>query len=720
MGSVKLRAQARKSWGRQKFIDMRGVICYIGGMITRFLPLIPMACALLGAPANADTLLQEVNARFAADTVQVNPANRAALQNPELAALGLIPADAEAYAVLPCDTLVAFMRDRFGMTAEDDVPRSYVVAAGKGTAEALSCAVTAVNAAISFNQLMPLSYLAATDGSDEDHVVPDVVYSVCMAARKEQMEKISGAVGRLYVAPLYLAFTTAEGRTDRLYDRVKQTWQELIESGSAMPVDVPGFDGCKMKISKSLLRDLNIAGVPGVQDREFYLLSKKHGAGFVAILCEDPAAVRLPECPEESLLNTDKVQIAEAHPSGLVAAGWLSREVGQALLPLQDISFSYLGQTVAKVFAEMSTKDAANKAVYDDAAAALGRISKWHITSHGPCTQPTSFAAWLSGKDMLAEIRRDSLGAQYLPGHLRSLDLTAKDDTVFYWETTGCSPAPTFIQEGMVDDVLSLLKGGVLIVDEYDRDDLAAIVSQYELYLPEIKQMLNNLQQLDRALETPVAIVVASPDDPEDPVSTSIAYGVKNRADISAVWDATLTAAEGIAMKNGMTPEQAKNIVSAGPIISRAKPNNVMTHSLRVPQFSMAGIEPTVALTDTAFAVGTHERRAEELAAAHSGAGVPFAGSVLSLNIAALVPMLDYACYSEIEVPPAEEVEIDPETSCAEKDGGVVDTEVVESDYETCESGLSRFAKVFSHAYILSTVEDGSVVIRIMLCGETD
>lgn len=705
-------------------------------MRKKILTLLPMVGGLLAAPTSAATLPEQLAADIAASTVQVNPTEHTALAAPGLSALGLLPADAEAYAVISAEQVGLLKKQLCGTSAGDehfDALQSAAIAIGKGSSETLSRLASLfllvkhessnLSLLLDWKDAASASSLrvpSISDDGEEDTesmtgeqaapttMAEKVIDSVYTNAKRALNRRISALLEETHVAPVYLAITTAtEQEQEAIYARILKEMAKNSKENEA--ANVEGFEGYKTRPKASQLRKLARRGIKAPENREFYLLAKKHGKGIVVVFCENPAEICLAESPEKSLLTTDKLQAAEAHLPSLICAGWASAESIRALQPMANDSYTYLAEKAAEIFAELAGQDEPNKAVYEAAAAAALRMGKWKLSiPYEANTKPLSFTTWKHGNDVLAEVVCDSVGMRYQPGKLLSPELATAESTILYVETTPYTPT-TSLPEGIVEDSLCVTKGVALTISEQDKDSTAEIIQKIEQCQPELNRLIANARKLNTLLTAPAMFTLATPDANAAPnmmgqklPRLAAAFTVTDRAGLTAVWNDTLTIVRDIAVKQGIDPKEAELSLASLPIASRQMPNGVTNHVLFHPLLSMAGLEPQIALTDTAMVLGVQTPFTTTLAASRSGSGIPFEGAVIAVQFPQMEQLARDVQHSLSNVMDDEDEMLDEGQTSGRPQHPLV-------------AGLAHLSKVLRGLYAVSTIENGHAILRVKL-----
>ncbi len=487
---------------------------------------------------------------------------------------------------------------------------------------------------------------------------------------KAQVDKAIAAMSEVKIHPIYGVLTCKPGNEGMLQEwcaaAVGNVQSDLEEGDGFEPVDdLNGFSGVKVDLSKAIDTDedlpaeylervkdnpeyiLGNAAEKEVAKRTIYVLFKQQGNALIAVICEDPSEIKLAANPAESVLATDIVAEADANlGKGMIALGHFSPTLLATSGTFSPANVEGLGDAMSGIFTALGSKDAANKAAYDKAAAGVKTAVAQLSPILAQATRPVTMQAWCDS-DLHFQFSGDAQGVTYTPSPLRNIEKMAAPNTALYCAITPCTGGPALPSLPKLMDAALDISRGVNLTHANQQTSANATLDQIEAVMPEAKEAIASIGTIIDGLDGNIAFVCDSAVAPvpvlfgSAPGKTASvprlawSFGVSDRSKLSQGWDNLVAASGKLIGKLGGNPD------SVGMLpIAPSTEGDVTHYSVIMPFFNKDTFVPTLAVSDSGLVAGTSTTLNTELIQPAT-TSANFAGGVFMLRFEPLAAMLD-------------------------------------------------------------------------------
>lgn len=535
----------------------------------------------------------------------------------------------------------------------------------------------------------------------------------------ELLSKSLEPVKHQKIAPLYLNATVAL-YSDLIWIQAVQAVENITGSCEyAEPYQEGDFLGVKVDLA-SLMGEIEVDEddaasqqqkadlVQAFQGRSGYLLFKRLNDTIITVLCEDPADVKLPGSPAESLLATDKLAQADVGIGG-------SKNPCLFLYVPSALAESYVKLSLKRVNTiceqiKQQGEQLATQAQGEDKDAIIQGLQGLDVLRNAyiqtlpeTVSLPITLMSWTEGKGVHAVLTTDAGPGHYTSGIRKLGTLAEQPDTALYIEGQSViydngPDTPQILKAGgqvaLAAAVLS--KNDPETFDGMDWDP--ALVRQF---IPLLEKLGNNLNELQSGIGNSSAFVIKAQDNPMVPAAVAAYAPVTDRAKLTAGWKQTLeTVGEGISLLGG-NPDT----LSMLPITETAVSGGT-GYTIALP-FNEAGLAPNLLLSDTSLVLASSPEMSQTIVASATGTE-PLEGTKLTFRPApaaqiarAIAERIKREETSEIqengnldEETPADNAPDNGELESAETDGGDIDEEdPYEDDLEATVPEMSEDAQ---------------------------
>lgn len=612
--------------------------------ITKLMPL--GALALTAAPLQAITP-QEAYAALI-QTV-ATPATTAESRAASMPALALLPQKSESMLIMPkFDAKVQMISKLKGNkccgSAQDMENIGCVVwSAGEGSAESMKQLLSIIYFKGTMRSLDPI-YEGWGNSARESFFEP--IESVFEAAGDKLTQELKANLKAWKVAPMYVALTAAPGKEDAFNAKVDELVAKILEENDkcdVTKVEQDGFVGVKFPRSQFLSKIVSHDAMEDpevkqlVDEGSIYVLVKKSNGAMVWVVCSDPADIKLPAGPADSLAASplsdvkSLVQpVTEMHGAFLVGP-----ELCEAYSQIAQSSYiKPIFDVVAGVFDKLAEVDAPNAAVYTAASSGVKTISSKVFPKLPGITKPMVISLWqVDDNNLSLQISGDGGGTHFEDGELRYASLAAAPETQIYMESTAVVCSNGISLDIPLSVFFDIAKGYALSLREDEKDILSDPIQTAESFTPEIQAVGDALSTVAGGLKAPFSLVVSETGSTVGSGSVSavaISSAVKDRAALSAGWEKLLNAAQQISDKMG----KKQNISAMLPIMPFPMDNGAISYVLALP---IPEVAPQITVSDKSMILGTNTALNKKLITLANEPAVPFHGAVMSVNYSSFV-----------------------------------------------------------------------------------
>ncbi|MCH5285145.1 MAG: hypothetical protein J1E42_06045 [Akkermansiaceae bacterium] len=577
---------------------------------------------------------QEIFTQMAqpAPAVPISPEIRATA----LSALALLPVDTEAVIAVnllstPC--------------AQETRVSNVAVSMAPGSSEFLGYFMEFCNLVNSMQRDSSLATMWSLSANETAKEVIAKAYAACAGHPVEQLNAIAKA---MHLAPVYAAARFQPGQED-LKKEILEQLEKLKEKKDISVSEHDGFIDCSATVDKWFDSKLSERSeecscsdgiIPRTVCQELankvvHLMVRVEEDAVVVVVCEDPAEVKLPADPSQSLLAAAPLVNAAASPEALISSAWISPKLLNSVMAHKE-DLSSMTKFVTLVMQKMAAADAANKATFDAAEKAVSTVAKM-IPMQKDCSlvKPFVVQAYLDGTGVCIDMATDDVNGRFKPGTLRHAEMASNPNTLFYAASTFAEnvvECEFSVNEG-VDALMDLTKGVALTLNEEDKDSLSANLQFAELLKPTIKALGSGLGQVIDNMSVPCEMMLTLKPKREcsDEMAFALTTGVVSRKGIVDGWQQMLDAVNQGGAMFGM-PGLA-NMLPVTELSLDGTPT-ASHHMLMVPN-----VQPVVSLDDSDFVLGTSPALNQQLI--QDKGGMPFAGSVLVVTPAGVSALSD-------------------------------------------------------------------------------
>ncbi len=429
---------------------------------------------------------QEAAVTSPADSISPELLNRRAQV---LNSLALLPADIGDFVTLANLgenlTRLAFHSTSRYFTVDDIDEKllgidNVTIASSRANAESYAALATLL---ANFYVLRELEMPLTEWGTHLSKTASHTVLSSVLRHARTVMGSLSSLVEQVDIRPVYAVVSCKPGCNLLLrgmHTEMLTNFQYAARCDDAFEVvrNIKGFSGLRIDKSAILMDEFDLSrmsrdllgraerSAPSRQysqaigmeitEGDIYLLTKVQGNSLMVVLCDNPEEIHLPDSPAESLLATDMVAEADDKlDKGLFALAHVSNDLLEATGVNTETHIRGIGNAVESLFTTLSSRDKANKAAYEKAAAGarlwVSQLAPWFRKG----TQPLTLHAWFD-EDLHLSMSADSLGISFEQQPMRHLKLGLIRSTAAYVVKTPCRfatppPSLTHLSAGAVD-----------------------------------------------------------------------------------------------------------------------------------------------------------------------------------------------------------------------------------------------------------------------------
>ncbi len=461
----------------------------------------------------------------------------------------------------------------------------------------------------------------------------------------------------IHLPTCYFVLTVKPGNEEHLRHDFEEALGAMQQSASEPGVtpfkDINGFSGVSYSLSQAAelqdaadddqkVRDIK----KHLRSRNIFVATRLQGNAIILTLCEDPAKVKVADKPSDSVLATGKLLPCDDKlDKGMLLYAYVSKESATFLSRCSMGGLSGLSTGAAETFRKLAQEDAANKLVYDKAAAGTDVLTNAAKQLSAPANAPSTLQLWYDGV-LHMQAEGDARGASYKPGTQRLASVAANPATILYAESTPMDRSTTM--PGLMELATAftdMAKGLALTANEQDSRELNEGLVRMEAFTPELQALNEACRTITSGFDGHCAFVMDTTQTSLPPMMASrgnatavmprlgIFAGVADRSRLSQGWDALLTTAGMVAGKLGSDP----SIINMLPVVP-ATSGTTTSYKVAMPFFS-ADFVPSLTVSDTGFALGTSENLNNQLVSAATGS-TPLAGAVFSFRPAPLAGSL--------------------------------------------------------------------------------
>lgn len=440
-----------------------------------------------------------------------------------------------------------------------------------------------------------------------------------MAASSAQTEQLySQILQQFRVEPAYMALTVKPEAVPAMQMLVGMLAGQLSEGKLENIVKANGFTGVKIPdIPLSL-------GEGAEKELEVYLMYRMEGNSLLVVLCGEPGQAQAPASAGDSVLGKAEL-LNSCIGSDTVAVGSYSATLSNALSSgfMPEIAVNFVSSVFRKLAADVPAFGRSGVYAADGLEFIMQQLGQLVPTA----ATPTQFYVQLD-EDVRIETVQDAGGMSFAPATLLQPAWLVNPEVAFYMEGAPITGFPKFDLPGILGAAGTVGNAVAQTLTEPSRAKCQAELDKALSYRADVLALADSLSTLSSGLTGSNTTVLTVPSATQT-VEAAWYSPVSNRAALAEAWQQMMVIGERMQSRAG----KSGKCLQPAPVAV----GNAASYTVEIPadcKCPLAGMNPNVLVSDTAFAVGNSAALNRSLLESATGT-MPLPGCVFQIRPAA-------------------------------------------------------------------------------------